>query len=68
MSDAPADWADALPAARVVDRADGRVVVELEAGGDEQAVLDAARSVGRVTHFSAVEPTLTDLFRQVVQA
>ena len=64
---APADWADTLPGAHVVDKRNGRVVVELEEGSDEQAVLDLARSVGRVTHFSAIEPTLTDLFRQAVQ-
>jgi ABC-2 type transport system ATP-binding protein len=68
VSGAPADWADGVPAVHVVEKADGRVVVELAAGGDEQALLDAARSVGRVTHFSAVQPTLTDLFRQAVQA
>ncbi len=68
VSGAPAGWAEALPAAQVLDRANGRVVVELDAGADEQAVLDAARSAGRVTHFSAVEPTLTDLFRQAVRA
>jgi ABC-2 type transport system ATP-binding protein len=67
VSDAPADWADTLPAVHLIDKSNGRVVVELEAGGDEQTVLDIARSVGRVTHFSAVEPTLTDLFRQAVQ-
>jgi ABC-2 type transport system ATP-binding protein len=64
---APAAWADTLPGAHVVDNSNGRVVVELEEGSDEQAVLDVARSVGRVTHFSAIEPTLTDLFRQAVQ-
>jgi ABC-2 type transport system ATP-binding protein len=68
VSGAPAGWAEALPAAQVLDRANSRVVVELDAGADEQAVLDAARSAGRVTHFSVVEPTLTDLFRQAVQA
>jgi ABC-2 type transport system ATP-binding protein len=68
VAGAPADWADRLPAAHVIDKANGRVVVELEAGSDEQALLDFARSVGRVTHFSAVEPTLTELFRQAVQA
>jgi ABC-2 type transport system ATP-binding protein len=68
VNGAPADWADNVPTAHVIDKANGRVVVELEAGGDEQAVLDVARSVGRVTHFSAVEPTLTELFRQAVQA
>jgi ABC-2 type transport system ATP-binding protein len=67
VAGAPADWADALPGARVVGKANGRVVVELEAGGDEQVVLDVARSAGRVMHFSAVEPTLIDLFRQAVQ-
>jgi ABC-2 type transport system ATP-binding protein len=65
---APADWADTLPAVHMIDKSNGRVVFELEAGGDEQTVLDIARSVGRVTHFSAVEPTLADLFRQAVQA
>jgi ABC-2 type transport system ATP-binding protein len=68
VSGAPADWADRLAAAHVIDKANGWVVVELEAGSDEQAVLDVARSVGRVTHFSAVEPTLTELFRQAVQS
>lgn len=68
VAGAPADWADKLRAVRVIDKASGRVVVELEAGSDEQALLDVARSVGRVTHFSAVEPTLTELFRQAVQA
>ena len=32
------------------------------------AVLDAARAAGTVTHFSLVRPTLTDLFRRVVAA
>ena len=43
-----------------------RVVLAVD--GDEQRVLDAARAAGRVTLFSAVQPTLTDLFRQAVQA
>jgi ABC-2 type transport system ATP-binding protein len=68
VSGAPADWADTLPAVHMIDKSNGRVVFELEAGGDEQTVLDIARSVGRVIHFSAVEPTLADLFRQAVQA
>jgi len=43
-----------------------RVVLAVE--GDEQRVLDAARAAGRVVHFSAVQPTLAQLFRQAVQA
>jgi ABC-type uncharacterized transport system ATPase subunit len=52
----------------VIERRNGRVVLEVERDGDEQRVLDAARAAGRVIHFSAVEPTLADLFRQAVQA
>jgi ABC-2 type transport system ATP-binding protein len=54
-------WADGLDAARVV------AVVELLAGGDDQAVLDAARAAGRVRTFREEQPSLTDLFREVVE-
>jgi ABC-2 type transport system ATP-binding protein len=64
---ATSDWASGLPGTTVVGKANGRVVLELAGGADEQAVLDAARRTGRVTHFSAVERTLAELFRQAVQ-
>jgi ABC-2 type transport system ATP-binding protein len=67
VTGAPAGWAGTLPGADVISNSNGRVLVELTAGGDEQAVLDVARSAGRVRHFSAVEPTLTDLFMQAIQ-
>jgi ABC-2 type transport system ATP-binding protein len=57
-----------VPGTTVIERRNGRVVLEVERDGDEQRVLDAARAAGRVIHFSAVEPTLADLFRQAVQA
>jgi ABC-2 type transport system ATP-binding protein len=62
-------WVARLPGARVIDHAaaNGRVLLELDDGTDEQAVLDAARRAGRVTHFSSSQPTLADLFRQAVQ-
>jgi ABC-2 type transport system ATP-binding protein len=65
---AASDWVNGLAGATVVGKANGRVVLELADGADEQAVLDAARAAGRVTHFSAVERSLADLFRQAVQA
>jgi ABC-2 type transport system ATP-binding protein len=65
---AASDWVSGLPGATVVGKANGRVVLELADGADEQALLDAARAAGRVTHFSAVERSLADLFRQAVQA
>jgi ABC-2 type transport system ATP-binding protein len=68
VAGATSDWASTLPGATVVGKANGRFVLELAGGADEQALLDAARAAGRVTHFSAVEPSLADLFRQAVQA
>jgi len=68
VAGAPADWATGVPGMTVVDKSNGRVLRELDDDGDEQQVLDAARAAGRVTHFSAVEPSLADLFRQAVQA
>jgi ABC-2 type transport system ATP-binding protein len=68
VAGASSDWASGLPGATVVGRSNGRVVLQLSDGADDQAVLDAARAAGRVSHFSAVEPSLTELFRQAVQA
>jgi ABC-2 type transport system ATP-binding protein len=68
VTGAAEDWTGGLPGVTVVEKADGRVVVELREGGDEQQVLDAARAAGRVTHFSELQPTLSDLFREAVQA
>jgi ABC-2 type transport system ATP-binding protein len=66
VADATSDWVGGLDGVTVLEKQDGRVVVAVD--GDEQRVLDAARAAGRVTMFSAVQPTLTDLFRQAVQA
>jgi ABC-2 type transport system ATP-binding protein len=66
VADASADWVAGLEGVSVVEKSNGRVVLAVE--GDEQRVLDAARAAGRVTLFSAVQPTLAQLFRQAVQA
>jgi ABC-2 type transport system ATP-binding protein len=62
------EWWARLRGVRVVDKSDGRVVVDLDEGVDDQALLDAARAAGRVTYFSRSEPTLADLFRKAVEA
>jgi ABC-2 type transport system ATP-binding protein len=65
VADAATDWVSGLDGVTVLEKHNGRVVVAVE--GDEQRVLDAARAAGRVTLFSAVQPTLAQLFRQAVQ-
>jgi ABC-2 type transport system ATP-binding protein len=62
------DWADNLDGARVVAVEHGEVVLELCPGGDDQRVLDAARAAGRVRLFGYEQPSLAELFREVVAA
>jgi ABC-2 type transport system ATP-binding protein len=61
-------WAAAVPGVRVVSERAGDTVLELADGADDQAVLAAAVRTGRVTHFAWREPTLVELFREVVAA
>jgi ABC-2 type transport system ATP-binding protein len=63
-----AGWLDGVAGARVVDGdGNGGLLVALDEHADAQAVLDRARAAGAVTHFSEVLPTLSELFREVVQ-
>jgi ABC-2 type transport system ATP-binding protein len=62
---APVAWAQRLPGT-VVEAGDGRALVELDAGDDAQELLRAAQAVGDVRRFAPVEPTLAELFRDVV--
>ena len=68
VPDAPHGWAAALPGVRVVSEQAGDTLLELAAGADDQSVLAAALRTGRVTHFAWREPTLVELFREVVAA
>jgi ABC-2 type transport system ATP-binding protein len=62
-------WFDVVPGVRLVEaRSNGAAVLELADDVDEQRVLDVARAAGDVTHFSRVQPTLAELFREAVQA
>jgi ABC-2 type transport system ATP-binding protein len=65
VAGAAGDWASGLDGVTVLEKHNGRVVLAVD--GDEQRVLDAARAAGRVTLFSGVQPSLAQLFRQVVQ-
>jgi ABC-2 type transport system ATP-binding protein len=63
---APEDWFGSIPGVRPEGKVPGGVILELANGTDDQRVLDLARSVGEVRHFSLVRPTLAELFREVV--
>jgi ABC-2 type transport system ATP-binding protein len=61
-----AGWLAGVPSADVLEAGPGGLVVELPDGANPDAVLDAARTAGSVTHFSLERPTLSQLFRRVV--
>ena len=65
VSGAPAGWHESIPGVRLDGEVPGGIIVELEDDADDQRVLDLARSVGEVRHFSRVRPTLSELFREV---
>lgn len=64
---APEDWYAAVPGVEPdgVVGSHGRVF-ELADGTDPQRVLDVARAQGEVVVFAPVEPTLAQLFREVI--
>jgi ABC-2 type transport system ATP-binding protein len=66
VSGAPPGWYDSIPGVRLEAEEPGGVIVELDDEADDQRVLDLARSVGEVRHFSRVRPTLSQLFREVI--
>jgi ABC-2 type transport system ATP-binding protein len=65
---APPDWHAALPGVRVMDHFPDGAVLELSDSLRERDVLDAARAAGDVRHFSVVQPSLTEIFREAVRS
>jgi ABC-2 type transport system ATP-binding protein len=59
-------WVAAVPGAEIVDTGPRGVLIGLPDDVAPDAVLDAARAAGTVTHFSLERPTLADLFREAV--
>lgn len=65
---APPGWADGLPGVGTVEHTDGRTVLSVAPGVDDQQILKTALETGPVHEFSLHRPSLTDLFREVVSA
>jgi ABC-2 type transport system ATP-binding protein len=59
-------WLERLLDVRVAERLPGGAILELEPAASESAVLDAARAAGHVRHFSVVQPSLSEIFRNAV--
>jgi ABC-2 type transport system ATP-binding protein len=62
------EWLVGVTGAEIVDRGPQGVLVALRDGAGPDALLDAARSAGSVTHFALERPTLSELFRKAVAA
>ena len=60
------EWIDSLADVELVERAGRRNVLRLAPAADPQRILDAARRAGSVTHFAELQPTLAELFRELV--
>ena len=65
---APPDWYATLPGVRVLDHFPDGAILELSDSLRERDVLDAARAAGDVRHFSVVQPSLTEIFREAVRS
>jgi ABC-2 type transport system ATP-binding protein len=61
-------WTDALPDVALVEHTDGRAVFKLGTAADSKRILDVARAAGSVTQFAELQPSLAELFREVVSA
>ncbi len=68
VRDARPGWLDTLTDVEVVERTDGRAILELGPRADAQRILDVARRAGSVTHFATQQPSLAELFREVVSS
>ena len=63
---APPGWADGLAGVTTLSREDGRSLLELAEGADDQALLAAALATGPVHEFARRRASLSELFRRVV--
>jgi len=66
LRDVASRWWEAIPGVTPLRGDDGLVVLELAPATDPQRVLDVARSAGDVLVFGPVQPSLQELFREVV--
>jgi len=59
-------WVDGPPGVAVLQKNGSSLLLRLDETTDDHLVLASVRRAGDVTHFGAVEPTLSDLYREAV--
>jgi ABC-2 type transport system ATP-binding protein len=59
-------WLDTVQGVQVLESLPEGAILELGAGVPEIRVLDAAQAAGEVRHFSVVQPSLAEIFREAV--
>jgi hypothetical protein len=64
--DGDGSWLTGVPGAELADAGPSGLLVRLHGDGRPEALLDAARAAGTVTHFSLERPSLADFFRAAV--
>jgi ABC-2 type transport system ATP-binding protein len=67
VPEAAADWGEGIAGTTFVRRDGTSLLFEIDAGGDDQALLHAALATGPVSEFHRVEPSLGDIFRTVLE-
>jgi len=67
VPEAPTGWDPQVPGTRLVQTVGSRSLFELDPGVDDQALLQAALATGPVREFEPVEPSLSELFRTVIE-
>jgi len=65
---APAEWAEGLPGARVVAAGADGVRLTLDPAADPQRILAIAQAQGAVHHFGFEPTSLVDVYRRLVAA
>jgi ABC-2 type transport system ATP-binding protein len=66
VPNADAGWGADIPGATLVSRDGSGLLFEIDPGGDDQALLQAALATGPVREFHRVEPSLGEIFRAVL--
>jgi len=67
VPNADADWGEDVPGTTLVSRDGSGLLFEIDPGGDDQALLQAALATGPVREFHRVEPSLGEIFRAVLE-